>query len=168
MYSRSVALISKDPSTQLQILFSENRFTHPILIFDVNFSSLHDKAFCCEVMTFFHCNMQGSPLIKTENFEKSNCNDMNLKRVALCSVKTKSYSDRPDSLRTRLQSSSNPTTVNYDYKMSNSILSGNKSNSVFWYVAMITNIYPISILNVGISFFVNKVLYYFDTGTFSC
>jgi len=48
----------------------ELKFTHPFLIFDVNFSSFRDKAFHCVVMAFFCCSMQRSPLIKRANFKK--------------------------------------------------------------------------------------------------
>ena len=42
-------------------------FTYPNIIFDVDISSFPSKGFCCVVMTFVSCNMQGSPLIGESN-----------------------------------------------------------------------------------------------------
>ena len=45
---------------------STNEVVHayPILVFDVDISSFHDKAIHCEAMTIVSCNMQGSALIE--------------------------------------------------------------------------------------------------------
>ena len=66
LVSQNILIICKVAPRTEYLFWVQHFYTYPIIIFDVYISSFANKILDCNLMPFFSCNMEGSPLEKNK------------------------------------------------------------------------------------------------------